>query len=298
VLPRGLTLCAVLTFAACASSPLAPTASATAAPLPADRITFVDASGAPVPNLAVAIDGTVHTTDLSGRLPVSVRAGASLSTAPVSTLERRTIAPRGGFVTLWPDTTAVPQADTWSMVYKDAPEQVLTRVAARRVSLQPATALRSDETALAVLAEAASRMTAATGVPYTVDATTPLGAIAFRVGLDPRLPPDIMAHTDVHSRDAVIDGGTVRFRTTESARRLNTVLHELGHTFGVLGHSAYPGNVMYAEAGTAERFSAQEIVTLRMIQRRPPGNRFPDDDSSLAARASLGVTSSVACQGR
>jgi hypothetical protein len=75
----------------------------------------------------------------------------------------------------------------------------------------------------------------------------------------------------------------VTFCGIETASRLSTVVHELGHSLG-LRHSAGEYDVMYPYTSTrVETFSARERLALSLMLQRGPGNRFPDNDRSAGA---------------
>ncbi len=63
----------------------------------------------------------------------------------------------------------------------------------------------------------------------------------------------------------------------EYALRKSTVLHELGHTFG-LRHSSTNTDLMCIRRRVTQHFSPREKLLMKLTMQRRGGNRFPDND--------------------
>lgn len=72
-------------------------------------------------------------------------------------------------------------------------------------------------------------------------------------------------------------------------------IHEVGHILG-LGHSPRVGLDVMATAPPIQPpdFSELEMVTVRMMLKRPPGKLFPDDDADVS-RSSVPSSGWVVC---
>ena len=70
----------------------------------------------------------------------------------------------------------------------------------------------------------------------------------------------------------------------EAATRDTTVVHEVGHTFG-MGHSPDAREIMHAfkMGGQPDGFGARESLVMRLMLQRRGGNRYPDDDRNVTA---------------
>jgi hypothetical protein len=66
-------------------------------------------------------------------------------------------------------------------------------------------------------------------------------------------------------------------------------VHEVGNVLG-LNHSPRRGLDLMAQAPPIQPpdFSELELVTVRMMLRRPPGKLFPDDDAEVSRSSRSG----------
>ena len=164
-------------------------------------------------------------------------------------LDRQTLlrSPAETRFTLWPRTspTGLDEDLTLNLIYLSGREgaspgdQVLERVVAPAVALVPASDIREDPEASAVLEEGARLVTDATlgKVLYRVEPAATQGVTVDLKG-DPQDPvfsenPRTVAFARVitNSRDEIVRARIV-FREMRYARRPNVVHHEIGHTLG------------------------------------------------------------------
>ena len=94
-----------------------------------------------------------------------------------------------------------------------------------------------------------------------------------------------------------IQGGTIVYCVPD-APRASTVVHELGHSFGLL-HSPDRTDVMYFSfaSGRSEVFTLKEALAMRLMMDRPPGTRFPDNDRETAGIAAGDGVQTIRCAG-
>jgi len=283
------------------------------APLVAGAVlTFLSGeTGEAVAGAAVGVGGRPYTSDGEGRITLTedVETGALLEVTAPGFLTRQTLlrAPDERRFTLWPgrSPTGLDEAYTAVLVYTDsaladapAAAAPLSRLApaTRAVTVAPSAPLRSDPEALRAHEEAVSVLNdaAAGSVVYSLGSAGPGVFFETRVdGADKGCVGRIRAFTRLQERGREIVGGEVVFCSPDVARSV-TVLHELGHTFG-LQHSPDPAEVMYTffVAGRGASFSPRELLAMSLMTQRRAGNRFPDRDLESAAAATR--TRTIAC---
>lgn len=139
-------------------------------------------------------------------------------------------------------------------------------------------------------------------IQFSVADRAPPDAVVFELVIDPGDPAIVnavaAAKRDV--RNWAITGGTVVYVTLGTVRT-STTLHELGHMFG-LAHSSNSEDVMrtgrFRRIGV-EQFSDREVLAMRLMLERPPGNQKPDNDrnASVSTLRTPGATwvSVIAC---
>jgi hypothetical protein len=155
--------------------------------------------------------------------------------------------------------------------------------------LVPSAALMSDPRVVSAHQHAVDEVNAAVGgaVRYSVAARAPAGAIAIDTLLDPAdtgCKERVLAFTSIRLRgNGEIASAKIVF-CNEAATRDTTVVHEVGHTFG-MGHSPDAREIMHAfkMAGQPDGFGARESLVMRLMLQRRGGNRFPDDDRNVTA---------------
>jgi hypothetical protein len=116
----------------------------------------------------------------------------------------------------------------------------------------------------------------------------PPSAVSFTTVLDPQdkgCDDRVLAFTSIRLRAGEISSGRIVF-CTESAARDGSVVHEVGHTFG-MGHSPDAGEVMHAYKlrRQPDGFGAREALVMRLMLQRRGGNLYPDNDRQITAAA-------------
>lgn len=302
VLPFAIAVAA----AACGGSrPTTPTASPTPEPgIPAGSVVTVVAgeTGEPVAGATVIAHGTSYTTDAGGRATLAQRAplGALLDVVDPAHMDRQTTLRSPSQLTfpLWPrrSRTGLDEEFTSRLVYTetsaDAAPGALALLRLRegttRVSLVPSDELRGNPDAMEWQVRAAEAITAATGgrVAYEVVAQRPSSGIVVDVRNDPADEDcgNARGFCRWQVRSSEIVGATIVYCTAD-AQFSGTVVHEVGHTFG-LQHGAERKELMYGggfSRGRAVEFSEREALAMRLMLQRRAGNRFPDNDRSATA---------------
>ena len=272
-------------------------------------------TGAPVPGAVVTVAGRAYTADAAGAVRIDEAAGPGASvdvTAPVAFDRQTSVAgtPLSRYV-LWPRTTAsgLTEDFTRSIVYTSGSPQggppggePLRRLSndLRTAVLVVSAEILDDPVAHAFQLEAAADVTAATrgAVQYVVAREPPPSGVFFDVRVapdDPGCVERVRAFTRVATRSLEIVGGGIVYCSWDAARS-TTVVHELGHTTGLV-HSNDFRDVMYGTfvRGRSPQFSAREGEILALMRERRAGNRFPDSDRDLPASNALD-TSVVVCR--
>lgn len=261
--------------------------------------------GQPAESARVVVAGRTYAADSAGRVVLDqpVSSGTLVDIVAPGMLDRQTLlrSPASTAFTLWPRTAenGLHENYTRDLVYSWGDDQSgnspLYRLAGTQAFLVPSAALRADGQAMAEHHLAAERVTAAVGgaVRYAVAAEAPPGAIAFESVLDPQdggCSDRVLAFTTIRLRAGEIASGRIVFCTPGAARD-GTVIHEVGHTFG-LGHSADADEVMHAYKllRQPDGFGARESLVMRLMLQRRGGNRFPDNDRGVTAASDGEVT--------
>lgn len=284
------------------AGPSAPTAAfAPGAAIGAGTVLSLSAGhdGAPAAGAEVLVAGRAYAADSGGRVVLDqpLAAGTLVDIAATGMLDRQTLlrSPSATAFSLWPRTAegGLDEGYTRDLVYTwdGAPgASPLYRIAGTQAFLMPSAELQADARAMAAHRHAAEQLNAAVGgaVRYTVAAQPPAGAVAFATVVDPHdegCKERVLALTSIRLRAGEISSGRIVFCTREAARD-GTVVHEVGHTFG-LGHSPDADEVMHAFQlfRQPEGFGARESLVMRLMLQRRGGNRFPDNDRAVTAAA-------------
>jgi hypothetical protein len=274
---------------------------ALAAALPSPRHVVTVVSGetdAPVPGAVLSIGGRVMHSDARGEVVLDASLRGQMAITADGYLVRESDLTDGvDRLTLWPVHGAYSPDYVRALLYKpayltreeppEANDTPLARIVARRVSIVPSAVLREDPPALRAHQEAVAAINLATEgrVTFVVE-SVPSAEVAFRTLLDPAATADALAYRDL--RDGVVVGGKVVFASRAAARDPRFLAHELGHALG-LQHSLVRTDMMYYACSDQSpfAFTPNEVLTVRLLLQRAPGNRFPDNDRStdLAAEA-------------
>jgi hypothetical protein len=296
-----------------ASSPSAPMAVAAAPGFGVGAGTVLSLSAAEnghAPSSAnVLVGGRTYTADGAGRvvLDQNISAGTPMDILATGMLDRQTLlrSPGATAFTLWPrsSATGLDEDYTRRLVYSwgedgNPGHSPLYRLSGAQAVLVPSPVLQADPAAMAAHRRAADEASAAVGgaVRYTVAADPPPGAIVFTTTLDPEdagCNERVLAFTSIRLRAGEIASGSIVFCTPGAARD-GSVVHEVGHTFG-MGHSPDADEVMHAYKllRQPDAFGGREALVMRLMLQRRGGNRFPDNDRQVAAAGSGEVT--IAC---
>jgi|JI6StandDraft_1071083.scaffolds.fasta_scaffold48327_1 hypothetical protein len=299
----------VLTIAGCGggSTPAAPTSAQTVVPTPTPvpvlTVTGGD-TGKPIAGAQVVVAGVPLTTDANGQVrPTSVPNGATIDIIAPGYLDRQTLLRTGADAlsrfSLWP-RQPLPQFNedyTKALIYtsssfgNEGASDPLRRLASRtsqiRVVLPPEIA--SDSTAVFFHQFAADNMnTAVAGLfRYTVGAEALSGALSVPVSINPAgasCTGTTAAYASVGSNGlGEITSIAITYCAARWARDGRVILHEMGHTLG-LRHSTLRSDVMYPVV-SIDVFTERELLLMKLMYQRPPGNAFPDNDRSTAGLA-------------
>lgn len=259
-------------------------------------------TGAPVADATLTLSGRTYVADAAGTIRIAHAAapGALVDVTAPSVLDRQTLVGSGplGTLVLWPRSSAsgINEGFTIAIVYTSAGSQggppggePLVRLpeATRQVAIVPSAEILDDEAAHRFHAEGAARFTAAArgALVYALARERPAAGVTIEAHLRPSdaaCGERTRAFTRLSARGQEIVGGEIVFCSWDAARSV-TVIHEMGHTFG-LRHSNDSRDMMFGTfvRGRNDDLSAREADIMGLMLRRRGGNRFPDSDRGLA----------------
>lgn len=261
-------------------------------------------TGQPVGGASVVIAGQTLRADAQGvvAVPATVTPGALVDVVASGYLDRQTLLREGtsADVALWPTVSpsGMDENFTAQLVYTstadNAPVGGLSllrhRPGTTAVTIVLSAELAADAEAVRWHQLAADSLNVATNgkIAHRVSAERPTAGIVIDVAYDPAnagCSSRVRAFANRRSSAGEITGGSIVYCASDSPRS-GTVVHEMGHTFGV-GHSPDPRDVMYFSfvRGRSEVYTAKEALALKLMLGRPPANRYPDNDRDTSGIA-------------
>jgi hypothetical protein len=313
---RSMALAAVLT-AACGgegrnlTGPRAPEAPVSGLTAGAALTVVSGATAAPLAGVTLAIGGQTVVTDAGGqaRVPAAAPIGTLIDLTHPTHLDRQTSVRSdvGNRLTLWPRTTAdgLDEHYTATIAYtaaSDTPSSAVGTAPLYRlpqgtdtVVIVPSAELLADGASMEWHAAAVASATAASGgrVSFVLSPTASVGnGIVVTTRLDAAdrqcAERNIRGYMQGrYGRFAIVSGEIVY--CSPQAARSSTVVHEVGHAFG-LQHAPVGTNDVMAPTFGARRattFGPRESLVMRMMLDRTPGNRFPDSDRTVSASSAI-----------
>lgn len=258
-------------------------------------------TGAPVPGASVTIGGRAYVADGDGRVVLAATAAPGTlidATAPAGLDRQTTVRTQPlASLTLWPRTTrsGIDENFTISIIYTAATAQGgppagerLRRLSTdtRLVVVVPSAEILADDAAHGFHAEAAARLTAAARgtVAYALARERPASGVVFDAQVRPSdtgCADRVRGFARLSLRSDEVVGGEIVYCSWDAARSA-TVVHELGHTFG-LRHSNDSREVMFGTfvRGRRDDFSPREADIMGLMMQRRAGNQFPDSDRGV-----------------
>ena len=260
-------------------------------------------TGQPVAGSLIVAGATVQ----SGTpLASSAAEGATVDVTIAGFLPRQTLVRTGETrLVLWPESGRLPGDYTRALVFTsaggsgslDVMRRMATRV--RTIAVVLSASIQADSEAVAAHREAIEALNNATvplGVTYVLGGT---GDFSVPATVDPSASSCANSTTRaVTNRWTSSANEIVRAELTYCrdaiARTPGTIVHELGHTFG-LQHSIEPSDTMYpyAQSSRATVPTSKESLTMSLMRARRSGTEWPDNDRAATAAAAVHFESIV-----
>jgi hypothetical protein len=309
----------VLLLSGCGGSPAVPVVPTPVDPsIPVGTVfTFVFGdTQSPVAGATVTLAGRPYMTDASGRIQLQekVLPDALIDVMGPNVLDRisRLRSNTVNRFVIWPRETpsGLNLHYTANLVYTAGTAEpppvgstplLRLRSGTTQVVVVPSAEIQADDEAMRMHELAVERLTAASGgaVRYVLASSRPASGVVVEDRIDPSDPGCVARRIRGQTSWQVsasyeVVGASILYCGIDIART-GTVVHELGHSFG-LHHSPDAVDVMgipYTRQRATD-FGPRETVTMRLILERRGGNRFPDNDRELAGGA-LGATVTIGC---
>ena len=245
-------------------------------------------SGAPVAGATANVGGQLYSTDGAGRFVLTSAAAAGVTVdiqAPGYLTRQTTVRTGSTRLTLWPDSSELPQGYTQKLVYVDSSfEETGELRSMRRIASRIRTvAVAGDAPSIHDAVTIVNWALGGRGVTYQAGGT---GDMTVSVTLDTSDPdcPGLRAYTSLTLQSQEIVACRVIVCAQSAMASASTMAHELGHTFG-LRHSGDGKDLMYRSysASRGPDFSWREVTTMGLMLLRRGGNTWPDNDRTAAA---------------
>ncbi len=286
-----------------------------AAPVGPSQLTVVSGeSGQPVSGANVTFGGQSLRTDAQGILnvPQSAAAGALVDVVAPGFLDRQTLfrTENRAVLTLWPRNSPVGLDENFTavLVYTNPSDGASTggramtrhRASTTLVSIVLSAGLAQDQESVRWHQLAADTLnTAIEGrLIYRVVTERPTSGVVVDVSYEPSNSNcgGFRGFTSWRTSVGEITGATIVYCVSD-APRTGTVVHEIGHTFG-LGHSPDTRDVMYFSfvRGRSEVFTPKEGLAMKLMMGRPAGTRFPDNDRETSGLSAESGEHTIRCR--
>jgi hypothetical protein len=271
-------------------------------------LTFVSGeTGAPLAGVSVAIGAQALTSDAAGQVRLTSLAplGTSIDILHPAHLDRLSTvrSGTGQRFALWPRANAAGLSEhyTATLVYTSTADGATTGDAnlqrvprgSATVVVVPSEDLLADGPAMEAHARAVANITEATAgtVAYVLAPSRPASGIVVTARVDTEdtrcREENIRGYTRTRSQGLELQSAEVVYCSMSVARSA-TIIHELGHTFG-LRHSPDSRDLMFFQFSTrrATELGPREALLMRLMLDRPAGNRYPDNDRTASAAAGV-----------
>ena len=299
---RLLAVVAILVVGVACGSPGSERSALLQSGVPVQLVSGADTQ--PVAGATVRVGGERFVSDANGRVDLGPAIDGEVDVEASRFLIRETALGTGRTFTLWPTGPDYPEAYVRHLLYKDAAstrsepslsaDAPLRRVMASTVIVVPDEVVWADRPARAAHERAVELLNEATEGRVRFELrTSGRSGVVFHAYVDgTATAAGALTYRDL-SRNEIV-GGRIAYANLGAARSERFVTHELGHALG-LQHSIRPSDLMYYSAPqtAAAAFSEHERLSIRLLLQRRAGNRYPDNDRTVAGSSPSVVTSVV-----